>query len=165
MVYFQTKSTNSLIGRCWYILWPFGIFCGHLVLCTKKNLATLPRTRWGMLFRKKRTCSILSQELGKNVSNLATQKQLGFAPPLFLRPTVKPFYNVHICTTYLYHLLLVSKVTCMFRLTKMRLSLLMLNYIVEKVTLILGYLWKLKICPKWTIAQNKQSPKINNCPK
>jgi hypothetical protein len=47
-------------GRCWFILWPFGIFYGHLafglfygnlgifgpvlhtlVLCNKKNLATL----------------------------------------------------------------------------------------------------------------------------
>jgi hypothetical protein len=25
----------------WYILWPFGIFCGHLVYFTKKNLAIL----------------------------------------------------------------------------------------------------------------------------
>jgi hypothetical protein len=29
----------------WYILWPFGIFCGNFVyfvaICTKKNMATL----------------------------------------------------------------------------------------------------------------------------
>jgi hypothetical protein len=61
MVYFQTKNTN--LGKfwralwwqilvhlmpIWYILWPFGIFCGHLVYfspvlvcCSKKNPATL----------------------------------------------------------------------------------------------------------------------------
>jgi hypothetical protein len=52
---------GSCNGRCWYILWPFGLFYGHLVYfvviwyilslfgiffevlayCTKKNLATL----------------------------------------------------------------------------------------------------------------------------
>jgi hypothetical protein len=67
MVYFQTKNTNSglylegfgmvnvgifcghleYLTAIWYILWPFGTFCGHfpvLVCCTKKNLATLLRT-------------------------------------------------------------------------------------------------------------------------
>jgi hypothetical protein len=44
---------GSCNGRCWYILWTFGLFCSHLVYfmviwyifpvllcCTKKNLAT-----------------------------------------------------------------------------------------------------------------------------
>jgi hypothetical protein len=52
MVSFQTKNLNfggSSNGRCWYILCPFGIFPLVLVhfyqCCTKKNLATLERTR------------------------------------------------------------------------------------------------------------------------
>jgi hypothetical protein len=42
---------GSCNGRCWYILWPFGLFYGHLVYigtffpvlvsCTKITLATL----------------------------------------------------------------------------------------------------------------------------
>jgi hypothetical protein len=71
MVYFQTKNPN--LGKLWrvfqlkmlvyftaiwFILLPFGIFCGHLihfmfilnifpilVCCTNKNLATLDETR------------------------------------------------------------------------------------------------------------------------
>jgi hypothetical protein len=55
---------GSCNGRCWYILWPFGLFYGHLVYfvvtwyilwsfgiyfsvlvcCTEKNLATLGNT-------------------------------------------------------------------------------------------------------------------------
>jgi hypothetical protein len=60
MAYFQTKNPylgkfgRSFNGMCWYISWPFGIFCDHfvpflviwyifpvLVCCTNKNLATL----------------------------------------------------------------------------------------------------------------------------
>jgi hypothetical protein len=70
MVYFQPKITiwvnfgGSSNGKCWYILWPFGLFYDHLVYfayiwyilttsglffpvlvcCTKKNLATLIST-------------------------------------------------------------------------------------------------------------------------
>jgi hypothetical protein len=39
MVYFQTKIPiwvifwGPLIRKCWYILWPFGIFLGHLEYC------------------------------------------------------------------------------------------------------------------------------------
>jgi hypothetical protein len=32
---------GSCNGRCWYILWTFGIFFPVLVCCNKKNLATL----------------------------------------------------------------------------------------------------------------------------
>jgi hypothetical protein len=69
MVYFETKILiwanfgGQLTGKCLYILWPFGIFYGHLgyfmtiwyilcsfgtfypvlVSCTKKHLAALAR--------------------------------------------------------------------------------------------------------------------------
>jgi hypothetical protein len=67
MVYFQTKNTNLgkfssvlqwkmlvyFIAICnifqkfsIHILWYLGIFCGHLVNCTTKNLATLLKIDW-----------------------------------------------------------------------------------------------------------------------
>jgi hypothetical protein len=77
MVYFRTKNTNLGIfwsdwkrkywyflyfTVIWYILWPLGSICSHLVdfshfgIFTKKNLATLCRTR------SNRTCYQIDSE-------------------------------------------------------------------------------------------------------
>jgi hypothetical protein len=53
MVYFKTKNPiwvnlgESYIGRCWYILWTFGIFYGQLFLVISYIFP-----RFGMLYQK-----------------------------------------------------------------------------------------------------------------
>jgi hypothetical protein len=63
MAYFQTKIPilvnfgGSCNGKCWYILWPFGLFYGHLVYFTYGRLVylmviwyILPMAIWYILY-------------------------------------------------------------------------------------------------------------------
>jgi hypothetical protein len=87
MVYFQTKNPNLgkfLDARCWYILWTFGIFLGHLVYFmvmwyifphfpTKKNLATLVRA---VVFRDKKVTNEVILPKEQNPKGLRYQLYL-----------------------------------------------------------------------------------------
>jgi hypothetical protein len=60
-------------GICCYVLWPFGTFYGHLVCCTKKNLATLLATCVNRRPTPKQLIFIRWKNIATHNSNSVTQ--------------------------------------------------------------------------------------------